>query len=323
MPKKRTKAPGRNERIKISLKQLFDMFPDDQAARKWFEDTRWKNGRFCPNCGSVETIHIPKEKPLPYYCRVCRRHFSVKSGTVMHRSKVSLRDWAIGIYLLSTSLKGVSSMKLYNDLEYTQKTTWQLAHKIREGWERGKLKLSGIVEVDESYFGGRERNKHANKKLRAGRGTVGKQAVLGIKERGGQIRTMHVKSTDASTLQRQLYKHVELGAIVCTDEHKSYIGIDRFFKHKAVKHSAGEFVDGMAHVNGIESHWAMMKRGYHGTYHRMSPKHLQRYVDEFQGRHDVRGMDTIEQMETMVKNFDGKRLTYKQLTEDPEKNPQQ
>ena len=317
MTKERTKAPGRNEREGLTILELFDMFPNDQAARKWFEDTRWEHGRFCPLCGSVETIHIPREKPLPYYCRVCRRHFSVKTATVMHRSKLSYRQWAIALYMMSTNLKGVSSMKYYRELGITQKTAWKMGHKIREGWDRGALKLAGIVEADETYIGGKESNKHASKKLQAGRGVVGKQAVMGIKERGGKIRATHVKNTDARTLQRQLYNNVELGAIVCTDEHKSYAGIDLYFKHKSVKHSVSQFVDGMAHTNGIESFWAGLKRGYHGTYHQMSAKHLQRYVDEFQGRHNVRALDTLEQMQKMVKNFEGKSLTYEELTKNP------
>ena len=258
MPKKRTKAPGRNEREKISLIELFEMFPDDQAARMWFENIRWKNGRFCPKCGSVETIQIPKEKPMPYYCRVCRRHFSVKSGTVMAHSNIGLRKWAIAIYLLSTSLKGVSSMKLYSDLKLTQKTTWQLAHKVREGWEKGTFKLSGIIESDESYIGGKESNKHNSKKLiKAGRGTVGKEAVQGMKQRDGRIIAKHVKSTDKPTLQENLLENVEDGSTICTDDHKSYTGLYQFFDHRVVKHSEQEyvrkFVDMMAQLHSNKS----------------------------------------------------------------------
>ena len=246
-------APGRDERQGICINELFKMFPDNDAARVWFESIRWKDGRFCPLCGSTETVHRKNEKPLPYRCKTCRKDFSVKTGTIMHRSKLDLQKWAIGIYMMSTSLKGVSSMKLHRDLGITHQAAWKMAHKIRSGWDRGKSKLEGTVEVDESYFGGKESNKHESKKLNAGRETAGKAVVVGIKQGDSKIHAKHVADTTPDTLHGQLVKNVEEGATVYSDEHKCYDGIGLFFEHETVKHSVGEYVNGQAHTNGIES----------------------------------------------------------------------
>jgi len=307
------KAPGRSYRKGLTVIQLLKMFPDDDAAEKWFEDQRWSEGRFCPHCGSTNTREEKNRKPMPYRCRDCRGHFSVKHGTTMQSSKVGLQKWAIALYMMTTGIKGTSSMKIYRELGIRQATAWFLMQRIREGFDKGDgVQLPDPVEVDESYFGGKEKNKHKGKKLRAGRGAVGKTAVAGARHReSNTIRAEVVSKTDNSTPQGFVANHVAEGAKVYTDEASAYKGMP--FEHESVNHSVGEYVDGMAHTNGLESFWALLKRGYHGTFHRLSAQHLQRYVREFAGRHNIRDLDTVAQVTVLARGMVGKRLKYREL----------
>ena len=309
------KGPGKSDRGGLSLAELFRKFPDDAAAEAYFMEARWPKGPHCPYCGSINVLIGAKHKTMPLRCREkgCRKRFSVRTKSVMEASNLGYQVWAIAIYLLSTNLKSVSSMKLHRDLDITQKSAWFLAHRLRETWKRGCFQFSGPVEVDETYMGGRETTKHRSKKLRAGRGTVGKVAVAGVKDREtNRVSAAVVEGTDRQTLRSFVEDRVIDGASVYTDEHSAYKGMP-FFEHESVSHGRGEYVRGSVHTQGIESFWSMLKRAHKGTFHKISEKHLDRYVTEFAGRHNARELDTADAMRRVVRGMVGRRLRYPDL----------
>lgn len=311
------KAPGKYYRSGLSLIQVMDMFPTEEAAREWFEDVRWGDEPYCTKCGSLNVQTGAKHPTMTHRCRDCRKFFSVTTGTAMQSTKLPLRTWAVAIYLMSTELKSRASMKLHRDLNITQKTAWHLAHRLRESWDDGRLKLfAGPVEVDETYVGGIRANMpKAKRKELDGRGPVGKTAVVGAKDReSNRVAARVVESVDGETLNGFVDEHTDPEAEVYTDGSSAYKGRAN---HEAVSHSAGEYVRYLrgvkVHTNGVESFWSMLKRAHKGTFHKLSAKHLQRYVNEFCGRHNVRELDTIDQMRLLARGLEGKRLRFTDL----------
>lgn len=301
-------------RSTISTFQLFEILPDAESARLYLEGRLWPNGTTCPTCKMRD--RITTRKSGYYRCNACQLDFTVRTGTIFERSHIPLHKWVYAMYLLVTARKGISSMQLAKEIGVTQKSAWFMLHRLREACGTDIDKLSGTVEVDETFVGGKEKNKHANKKLNQGRGAVGKQMVLGLRERDGNTKAFTVESGDLGTIQQAIFDNVEIGSTIYTDEHASYTGLDGlFYRHDSVNHSAGVFGRGAVNTNGIESVWAVLKRGVTGVYHHVTPKHLGRYVDEFAFRLNAGDVKrhTLLRLDSFVDSVAGKRLTYKNL----------
>ena len=309
------KAPGKSHRKGISLVEIIRQFPDDATAEAWYITRRWPYGVSCPHCGSLNVQTGAKHKTMPYRCREreCAKRFSPKTGTVMEGSKLGFQTWILATFLLSTNLKSVSSMKLHRDLDINQRSAWFLAHRLRVALSQSGGLFSGPVEVDETYFGGARKNMPKSKRKELeGRGAVGKTAVVGAKDReSNRVSVRVVEKTDAATLQGFVAEHAEPQARVFTDDASAYDGLP--FNHETVTHSLSEYVRGDVHTNGIESLWSMMKRAHKGTFHKLSPKHLDRYVQEFAARHNLREHDTAAIMGSIADGMGGKRLRYDEL----------
>ena len=316
------KAPGKSYRKGLTFMEVADMFRDEDTARDWIASQRWPDGPHCPRCGSVSVQAGIKHKTMTHRCRECmtgksKTMFTLKMGTVMEGSNLKYRAWAVGIYLFTTNIKGVSSMRLHRELGISQKAAWFMLHRLRMAFEAETGPFAGPVEVDETHIGGKRRNKPlAKRKELTGRGAVDMTTVAGAKDREtNRIAARGVENTDAPALQGFVREHARPGATVYTDEARAYRGMPEF-THEAVNHSVGEYVREMASTNGMESFWSMLKRGHQGIYHKFSPKHLDRYVTEFAGRHNDREADTVDQMAGIVVGMASKRLRYRDLIAD-------
>lgn len=309
----------------MSVVQLFKRFPDEDACYAWLEGVRWQGEPVCPHCGGMDKV-VADPRPRHYRCKDCRKRFTATTGTCMHSTKKPLQDWIFAIYSVLTARKGISAMQLSKELGCQYKTAWHMLHRIREACGNGEFTLTNVVEVDETYIGGKRKNmsnakRKALKESGAGRGAVGKAPVVGVRERGGRTIAKPVSETNQATLIPFIEDNVEPGATVYTDDAAAYGALPSVinqFSHDTVAHSAGEYVRGQVHTNGIESVWAVLKRSITGTWHHVSPKHLARYVNEatFRLNEGNCEVNTIDRMEAFAEGLHGKRLRYVDLIAD-------
>lgn len=296
-----------------SLLQMMQAIPDEQTAIDHFTAIRWKRGAFCPACGSTKVYHFSDKRT--HKCGDCRKRFSIRVGTIFEDSKLPLRTWLLAIWLITSHKKGIASTQLAKDLGITQKSAWFVTHRLRHAIRTQSFNrpLDGEVEADETFIGGKEKNKHAWQRTGGKQGGKGKSAVLGILERGGELRTGITPNLSAKSVQTAIRENVAKGATVMTDEHGAFLGLQGDYNHHRVNHSAGEYVRHyVLHTNGIESVWALFKRQIIGTHHWLSPKHLNKYLGEMTWRFNLREMDEGDRVNALLAQTAG-RLTYKAL----------
>ncbi len=299
------------------LRNAIVYFNDVEHCREFMVELRWPDGKVkCPRCGSEHVLWIAKERVWKCYGKHDHAKFSLKTGTIFEDSPIALEKWLPAAWLIINCKNGISSYELARDLKVTQKSAWFMLHRIRLAMQSGTFeKLSGEVEADETFIGGKARNMHVAQRKRriTGTGTKDKTAVMGILERGGKVRTVVVPNRRKSALQGEIKKHVEAGAALYTDALLSYNGLESDYAHKVVDHAV-QYVDGRIHTNGLENFWSLLKRSISGTYVSVEPFHLFRYLDEQSFRYNERKSTDAERFVTAMKRIVGKRLTFDELT---------
>jgi transposase-like protein len=299
-----------------TLLEAVRYFSDLDVATNFVAQLRWPSGPVCPTCGGTEYSYLTTRRV--WKCKACKRQFSVKVGTIFEDSPLGLDKWLPAVWLAANSKNGISSHELGRALGITQKSAWFMLHRIRLAMQTGSFRLlSGEVEIDETYIGGKARNMHAvdrARKTARGRSTKGKSVVLGIAERGGTVRAQVVENLRRTTLHERIHATVEQGATVYTDEFESYVGLDRGFHHLTINHAV-HYVNGNVHTNVIENFWSLLKRGLHGTYISVRPFHLFRYLDERMFTFNERELDDYGRFTRVLAAVSGRRLTWAQLTQ--------
>lgn len=296
-----------------SIIELMEAFPDEQSCIDHLTAIRWRDGEFCPYCGSGKIYHFSDRKS--HKCGDCKARFSIKVGTIFEDTKLPLRKWFLAMWLITSHKKGIASTQLAKDLKITQKTAWFVLHRLRHAARTQSFNapLGGVNEMDSTFVGGKEANKHQNKRTPGSQGGAGKAVVLGIKNRDGELRMQVVKAENSRIVRAVVDANIAKGATIMTDEALAYSGLSRNYYHHRVNHSAGEYVRHYTiHTNGIESVWALLKRQIIGIHHWVSPKHLHRYVTEMEWRQNRRDMGEGARVNDMFGCVNG-RLTYKAL----------